>query len=244
MIIGNPPYSEGQDSGNDNAENVEYPSLDERIRATYGACSKAGLQNSLFNSYVRAIRWASDRVGEKGIIAFVSAAGWITGNSLDGMRKCLVEEFSNLYVFHLRGNQRTKGERSRREGGKIFGSGSRSPIAISLLVKNPLSSVPGRVRLHDIGDYLSREEKLARIRHFASIGGISAGAGWVPIAPDEHGDWLAQRDAKFERFIKIAEKAQLLNQQYSLSFLVGSKPIAIRGATTPPRELYLRIWKE
>ncbi|NDC56919.1 MAG: damage-inducible protein, partial [Alphaproteobacteria bacterium] len=107
VIFGNPPYSEGQESGNDDAQNLEYPKLDNRIRCTYGALSNAGLQNSLFNSYVRAYRWASDRIGQQGVVAFVSGAGWINGNSFDGFRKSLADEFTNIHVFHLRGNART-----------------------------------------------------------------------------------------------------------------------------------------
>src|SRR5690606_18759558 len=113
------------------------PYLDERIRATYAERSTATLKNALYDSYIRAIRWASDRVGDSGVIGFVTNAGWLEANTADGLRRCLAEEFSSIYVFHLRGNQRTSGEISRKEGGKIFGSGSRAPIAISLLVKNP-----------------------------------------------------------------------------------------------------------
>lgn len=206
VIVANPPYSEGQESGNDNAQNVEYPHLDERIRETYGAQSTAGLQNSLFNSYIRAFRWASDRVGDCGIVAFVSGAGWVTANSLDGMRKCLAEEFSDLYIFHLRGNQRTSGETSRKEGGKIFGSGSRSPIAISVLVKNPNAKERGKIHFHDIGDYLTREQKLEIITDFKSVKGIEAEKKWTHITPDKHGDWLNQRDDSFDDYICVADK--------------------------------------
>src|SRR5690606_3282238 len=117
-------------SANDNAANIAYPQLDAKIRGTYAAYSTATNKNALYDSYIRAFRWASDRIGDTGVVAFVTNAGWIDGNATDGLRKCLVEEFSDLYVFHLRGNQRTSGELSRKEGGKIFGSGSRAPIAI------------------------------------------------------------------------------------------------------------------
>lgn len=206
VVIGNPPYSEGQESGNDNAQNIEYPALDGRIRATYGARSTAALQNSLFNSYVRAIRWASDRIGTQGVVAFISAAGWVTGNSLDGLRKCLVDEFSSIHVFHLRGNARTKGERRRKEKDNVFGQQSKSPIAITVLVKNPTSEARGSIRFHDIGDYLGREEKLSIVKRFGSIGGINKIDGWKPIVPDQHGDWLSQRSVDFGNFIKVASK--------------------------------------
>ena len=156
VIIGNPPYSVGQDNANDNAANLEYPKLDGRITATYAMRSRAGLKTALYDSYIRAIRWASDRIGDRGVIGFVTNGGWVEANTADGLRRCLADEFSSLYVFHLRGNQRTSGERSRREGGKIFGQGSRAPVAIAVLVKNPSSTERGIIRFHDVGDYLTR----------------------------------------------------------------------------------------
>lgn len=223
VVVGNPPYSEGQESGNDSAKNLKYPKLDGRIRGTYGARSEADLQNSLFNSYVRSIRWASDRIGDQGVVAFVSAAGWVTNNSFDGFRKSIVEEFTSIHVFHLRGNQRTSGDRSRREGGKIFGGGSRSPIAITLLVKNPGVAEQGRIRFYDIGDYLSREEKLSIISRFGSMNGIEREKGWQAIVPDEHGDWLNQRDSSFEQHIIVASKEREQTQSLFLDVSSGIK---------------------
>ena len=206
VIVGNPPYSAGQTSANDNNANIDYPHLDERIRSTYAASSTATNKNALYDSYIRAIRWASDRIGNAGVIGFVTNAGWVEANTADGLRKCLAGEFSNIYVFHLRGNQRTSGETSRKEGGKIFGSGSRAPIAISLLVKNPNAAEHGRIYFHDIGDYLSREEKLEKIAAYASLAGVTAQNGWNSITPDEHGDWLKQRDDSFGEFMAIGNK--------------------------------------
>ena len=142
VIVGNLPYSVGQRSENDNNDNLSYARLDERIRSTYVEKSAAVLSKGMYDSYIRAIRWASDRIGEEGIIGFVTNAGFLDSSTADGMRKCLATEFSELYIFHLRGNQRTSGETSRKEGGKIFGSGSRSPIAISLLVKTSKTKSP------------------------------------------------------------------------------------------------------
>ncbi|PJI46159.1 MAG: damage-inducible protein [Pseudomonas sp.] len=203
VIVGNPPYSAGQTSANDNNANIQYPTLDGRIRTTYAAGSKATLKNALYDSYIRAIRWASDRIGDAGIIGFVTNAGFVEANTADGLRKCLVDEFSSLYVFHLRGNQRTSGETSRKEGGKIFGSGSRAPIAISLLVKNPDAQTHGQIYFYDIGDYLSREEKLEKIAAFTNVAGI---AQWQQITPDEHGDWLKQRDDSLALHIVLGAK--------------------------------------
>ncbi len=206
VILGNPPYSIGQGSQNDNNQNVAYQQLDSRIESTYAARSKAALSKGLYDSYIRAIRWASDRIGDSGVIGFVTNAGWLEANAADGLRQCLVEEFSSLYVFHLRGNQRTSGELSRKEGGKIFGSGSRAPIAISLLVKNPNAQDHGQIHFHDIGDYLSREDKLEKISRYGSIAGITAADGWKTITPDTHGDWLNQRDDGFADFIVLGDK--------------------------------------
>lgn len=205
VIIGNPPYSKGQEDANDNNQNIAYPALDGRIRDTYAARSSATLKNHLYDSYIRAIRWASDRIGNNGVIGFVTNGGFVDGNAADGLRKCLADEFSSLYFFHLRGNQRTAGELSRREGGKIFGGGSRAPIAISLLVKNPKGK-RGQIHFHDIGDYLSREQKLETIAALGSIDGIANGSGWRMIEPDAHGDWLKQRDTSFAAHIAIGDK--------------------------------------
>jgi len=206
VIVGNPPYSIGQGSQNDNNQNVGYPYLDSRITDTYTAISSATLARGLYDNYIRAIRWASDRIGNSGVIGFVTNAGFLDANSADGLRQCLVEEFSSIYIFHLRGNQRTSGELSRKEGGKIFGGGSRAPIAISLLVKNPNAALHGQIHFHDIGDYLSREDKLKIISKFASIAGISEAGGWQVIIPDQHGDWLKQRDDRFADYIVLGDK--------------------------------------
>ena len=206
VIVGNPPYSVGQKNANDVNANVTYPGLDNRIRETYAAQSTATNKNGLYNSYIRAIRWASDRIGKSGIIGFVTNGGFVDTITSDGLRKCLAEEFSSIHVFHLRGNQNTQGELSRKEGGKIFGEGSRAPIAMSFLVKNPVAQEHGQIRFHDIGDYLTREEKLAKVAEFQSIAGIEAAEGWQAITPDDHGDWLKQRDDSFSEFIAIGDK--------------------------------------
>ncbi|MFC7514093.1 DEAD/DEAH box helicase [Herbaspirillum sp. GCM10030257] len=223
VIIGNPPYSAGQDSANDNNQNIPYPHLDGRIRSTYAERSTATLKNALYDSYIRAIRWASDRIGNSGVIGFVTNAGFLDASTADGMRQCLAEEFSTIYVFHLRGNQRTSGELSRREGGKIFGSGSRAPIAISLLVKNPEAAQHGQIHFHDIGDYLSREEKLERISGFVSVAGITQAGGWRNIIPDQHGDWLNQRDDSFGQYIALGDKDGTQPQKLFTNYSGGVK---------------------
>ncbi|KOR32107.1 damage-inducible protein, partial [Achromatium sp. WMS3] len=203
IIIGNPPYSAGQTSANDNNQNLTYPQLDKRIAETYAARSTATNKNSLYDSYIRAIRWASDRIQDRGIIGFVTNAGFLDAHAAAGVRQCLAAEFSSIHIVHLRGNQRTSGEISRKEGGKIFGSGSRAPIAISILVKNPQSTQQGKIYFHDIGDYLTREEKLNKLSNFSSIVGIT---DWQTIQPDQQGDWLQQRRDDFAQFIALGNK--------------------------------------
>ena len=204
VIVGNPPYSIGQKSANDNAQNESYPTLESRIENTYVAQSEAALNKSAYDSYIKAFRWASDRLNEKegGVIGFVTNGAWLDANGLDGMRKCLEREFSAIYVFNLRGNQRTSGELSRKEGGKIFGSGSRTPIAITILVKKPkVSDKAARICYHDIGDYLSREEKLNIIRNMGDISNPLM--QWVTITPNEHGDWLNKRSEQFKLYTPL-----------------------------------------
>lgn len=198
IIMGNPPYEAEQ--------HIDYPHLDKRIADTYAARSSGTNKNSLYNSYIRAIRWGSDRIGSSGVLAYVVAGGWIDSNTADGIRKSMVDEFSSIYVFHLRGNQRTSGETSKREGGKIFGSGSRSPIMIALFVKNPQAEKQGQIFFHDIGDYLSREDKLTIVKNFRSIRGITDEKGWKTIVPDDHGDWLKQRDDSVSGYISMGGK--------------------------------------
>lgn len=202
VIIGNPPYSVGQESQNDDNQNEHYELLDKRLQETYVDRSSATLKGKLFDSYIRAYRWASDRIHDSGIVAFITNAGWLEASSTDGMRKCMVEEFSSIYIYHLKGNQRTSGERSRREGGKIFGEGSRAPIAIVFLVKNPESNGKGRIFYHEVDDYLTRDEKLSEIQNFGSIANME----WSEIIPDKHGDWLNQRDDSYANFLPMGSK--------------------------------------
>ena len=204
VIVGNPPYSIGQRSANDNAQNRKYPTLESRIENTYVAQSEAALNKSAYDSYIKAFRWASDRLNEKegGVIGFVTNGAWLDANGLDGMRKCLEREFSAIFVFNLRGNQRTSGELARKEGGKIFGSGSRTPIAITILVKKPKASdEAARIYYHDIGDYLSREEKLNILHNMGDISNPLM--QWVSITPNEHGDWLNKRSEQFKLYTPL-----------------------------------------
>jgi predicted helicase len=202
VIIGNPPYSVGQKNANDNNQNQKYPKLDERIAKTYAAQSSATLKNSLYASEIKALRWASDRIGDEGVVAFVTNGSFIDGNAADGLRKCMMQEFSHLYVFNLRGAARTQGEQRRKEKGNVFGEGSRNTIAIVLMVKDPAHQGACELRYHDIGDYLDREEKLAIIAEFGSIENIP----WQMLTPNEAGDWINQRNPEFDEFVRLGDK--------------------------------------
>lgn len=202
VIIGNPPYSAGQKTANDNAQNLKYAKLDSRVANTYTVNSTSGLGKTLYDTYIKALRWASDRIAsckEGGIIAYISNGSWLEGNAHNGVRKCLEEEFSSIYVLNLRGNQYTSGELSRKEGGKIFGSGSRTPITITFLVKNPNKTGKANIYYHDIGDYLTREQKLKMVKDFRSIDGIE----WKQIQPNDKHDWINQRDGVFDTLIPL-----------------------------------------
>ena len=219
VVIGNPPYSVGQGDANANNQNLKYPFLDDRIRSTYAAHSTATNKNSLYDSYIRALRWASDRINGKGVVGFVSNGSFIDGNALEGLRASLTREFSTIYVFNLRGNQRTSGETSRMEGGKIFGSGSRAGIAISLFIRNPDKTGKCELHYHDIGDYHSREEKLAIIRTLQSLNGLHRERKWERILPNASHDWINQPDPAFENFVSLGDKkddgAKVVFETYS-----------------------------
>ncbi|WP_345117487.1 type ISP restriction/modification enzyme, partial [Bartonella jaculi] len=209
VIFGNPPYSTGQKSANDNAKNTPYPLLDNRISETYAAQSKAVNMRNLYDSYIRAIRWASNRLSSQGgVVAYISGNGWIDKAFADGMRKCLQNEYSSIYIINLRGDIRKniKSKELSKEGGNIFGSGSQNGIAITIFVHNPNNSQLCKIYYHDIGDSLSTEKKLGIIQYFSSVGGIAREQGWQIITPDKHGDWLGQRDNSFETFLAIGNK--------------------------------------
>ena len=207
VIVMNPPYSSGQNSANDDNQNLAYPRLDKRIADTYAAQSTGANKNSLYDSYFRALRWASDRIGERGVIAFVSNSSFVDGNSADGVRLSLQEEFSQIFIYDLKGNQRTSGERSRREGGKIFGSGSRTGVAITVLVKDPTHSGTAEVFYAEAEDYATRQEKLDQIAAYGSIEGISGADAFRPVTPNDHGDWISTRDERFATFQEIGNKS-------------------------------------
>ena len=202
VIIGNPPWSARQARQNDNNKNRVYPGLRERIRTTYAAASDAQSQESLYDAYIHSIRMASDRVQQSedgGVVAFVTNGGFIDGDAAAGVRKRLMKEFHDVYCLNLRGHARGSGDIRKREGGNVFGSGSRAGVAILMLVKKP-GDVSGGARLHyhAVDDYLTREEKLAYLSE-----NRKSSVAWRGIIPDEHGDWINQRDPAFTNLVPL-----------------------------------------
>lgn len=203
VIVMNPPYSSGQASANDNNQNQKYPLLDASIESTYAKQSTATLKNSLYDSYIRGIRWASNRITDDGVIAFVSNGSFIDGNAADGLRKTFANEFSRIFIYNLRGNARTSGEQRRKESGNVFKEGSRTQVAVAVLIKNSNHSGPAEIHYRDIGDYFTREQKLDILIDEISL----EGTPWEIIAPNVHGDWINHRDEKYDAYQVIGDKA-------------------------------------
>lgn len=202
VIVGNPPYSVGQSDANQGNQNMKYPDLDDSISSTYVKLSSTKTRTSVYDSYFKAFRWASNRLKEQGMICFVTNGSWIDSNSADGFRKSLASEFSRIYVLNLRGNARSLGEQRRMEAGNVFGQGSRTPVAITLLIRNPRHEGPTDIYYHDIGDYLTRDEKLTSITKFSEYSSVP----WVRILPNEAGDWINQRDDSYSQFLPLGDR--------------------------------------
>jgi predicted helicase len=227
VILGNPPYSVGQGSQNDNNRNLEYPKLDEKIRNTYAKSSSAALSRNLFDSYIRAFRWSSDRIGDRGVICFITNGGWIDSNSADGFRKALAEEFTSIYCLDLRGNIRGRtGDAARKEGGSVFNI--MAGVAIALLVKDPTAEKSPTIRYCDVGDYLSRDQKLSFVSEARDVAGVD----WRLIIPNEEGDWINQRSHDFETFPPLGDKKTetsiaLFGADYSLGVVTNRDAWAV-----------------
>ena len=204
VIVGNPPWSAGQKRATDDTPNAEYPELKQRIKETYAAGVTVTNKNSLYDTYKMAIRWASDRIDKQGVIAFVTPASWIDGNVDAGIRACLAEEFSSIYTLNLLGNARIYGEPGLPQGQGVFGSATQSPVAITILVKNPNATHKGcKIQYREIGHYLKREAKLKALSDAVSIKGFS---DWQTITPNEHHDWIKQRNQEFVKFFPMGSK--------------------------------------
>lgn len=222
VIIGNPPYSAKQKSGNDNNQNLKYKKLDQQIENSYAKYSASANVRNLYASEIRAIKWASERIKDKGIICFVINGALIDKGFADGLRKCLVDEFTSIYCFNLRGDGRTAGELCRKEGHPLFAAlggkgGSLVSIAIILLIKNSKTSGNCQIFYHDIGDYLKRSEKLNIIKNFGDISTIK----WQEITPNENYDWINQRNDDFESFISLGDKKDKAAKTFFETYVLG-----------------------
>lgn len=207
VVVGNPPYSAKQKSANDNAANLSYPRLDARIEQTYAAASRATNKNDLYNSYIRAFRWASDRIGDEGVVGFVSGAGWLDKSFADGMRRHLTAEFTSLYILNLRGDIRRNmlSNGTSGEGENVFGQGSTTGIAVSILVRNKKKK-GASIYYADVGDNLRTAEKLLYLRSNPSFASLARENKLQHLTPDANDDWLNQGNESFEKFIALGDK--------------------------------------
>lgn len=208
VIVGNPPYSSGAESANDNNANISHPNLEIRVKETYGKESKTNFGSTTRDSLIQAIRMASDKISEQGIISFVVNGSFIDSISADGFRKCIAKDFSDIYIFNLRGNSRTQfKEIAKKEGGNVFDT--RITIAIIFLIKDSQAK-QNQIHYYDIGDYLSKEEKLLKIKELESAIHIP----FRKIIPNKKGDWINQRGEDFEKLIPLkSQNENILNDE-------------------------------
>lgn len=203
VIMSNPPYSVGQKKANDNAQNVKYPKLEQRIKETYADESASSSKKSLHDSYIKAFRWATDRIKENGVICFITNNGWIDGNSMDGFRNNLGKEFSRIYVFNLRGGINGKSaDDSEKEGENIFNI--KIGVAITLLIKKSHLDEATTIYYHDIGDSLSKDNKLKRLEEYQNIHNHLI--DWIHVNPNDENDWINHRNPIFGTYIPIGDK--------------------------------------
>ncbi len=207
VIIGNPPYSAGAKSENDNNQNLSHPKLEKLVYEKYGKNSTSrSVGQTTRDTLIQSIRMASDVIKDKGVIGFVVNGGFIDSKSADGFRKCVAKEFSHLYVLNLRGNQRTSGEVSKKEGWKIFDSGSRATIAIIFFVKDK-SAHNNTIYYYEVEDYLKREAKLNLLAGFENLDFVP----FEKITPNAKGDWINQREDAFDKLIPLKRDKTLQN---------------------------------
>lgn len=225
VIVGNPPYAAKQKEASEGTARTTYPNLDQRISETYGAKSSAALQNALYDSYVRAIRWASDRLKDAGVLAFVSGNSWIEKSFADGLRACLVEEFCDLYVINLRGDVRKDilGKGMFREGGNVFDSGSMTGISVCLLVKSNRRVEYGTIHYFDIGDDLSGKEKRGILTQNKSLKGLIDANSFKLVSPNIDYDWVNQGEASFGKHISLGDKKNKKSKQVFSNYTNGVK---------------------
>ncbi len=206
VIIGNPPYSSGAKSENDNNQNLSHPKLEKLVYEKYGKNSTAKVGATTRDTLIHSIRMASDLLKDKGVVGFVVNGSFIDSKSADGFRKCVAKDFSHLYALNLRGNQRTSGEVSKKEGGKIFDSGSRATVAIIFFVKDK-DAPNNTIFYYEVEDGLKREAKLNLLAGFENLDLVP----FKEITPNNKGDWINQRNDDFEKLIPLKRDKKLQN---------------------------------
>ncbi len=205
VIIGNPPYSAGAKSENDNNQNLSHSELEKKVTEKYGKNSNAKVGITTRDTLIQSIYLASELLKDKGVLGFVVNGSFIDSKSADGFRKCVAKDFSHLYVLNLRGNQRTSGEVSKKEGGKIFDSGSRATIAIIFFVKDNSVSNNNTIHYYEVEDYLKREAKLNLLAEFEDLDSVE----FETITPNDKGDWINQRNDGFDKLIPLKRDKKL-----------------------------------
>ncbi|CAM3349289.1 site-specific DNA-methyltransferase (adenine-specific) [Deinococcus saxicola] len=204
VIIGNPPYRANQANENDNNKNREYPRIDKRIKDTYIAHSRAQ-KTKLYDMYARFLRWATDRLKQDGIVAFVSNSSFVDAKTFDGFREVVAEEFTDIYVINMRGNANTSGERRKREGGNVFNDQIKVGVAVYFLIRTkPGSKKKPRlceIHYHEVPDCWTAEQKKAFLRDnkFWDI-------DFERIRPDDKHNWVNLAEHDWEKFLPVAAK--------------------------------------
>ena len=206
VVIGNPPYNSKQVNENDNNKNRKYETMDAQVAETYGKDSTATNKNALADPYVKAIRWASNRIGEEGVVAFVTNNSFLDGVSFDGIRKHLHQDFNRVYILDLKGNVRKD---SMREGipigekHTVFGLAAMVGIAVTFFVKN-LQHQDHKIYYSEVDWKATRQEKFNLIENAGSVNGIK----WKGLTPDKNHTWLTEGlHAEFETFVPMGAKA-------------------------------------
>ena len=204
VIIGNPPYNASQVNENDNNKNRKYPVMDKRVSETYVKDSKATLKSQLYDPYVKAIRWAADRIGTEGIIALVTNNSFIDSIAFDGVRKHLECDFSKIYHINLKGNARTSGERRRMEAGNVFDDMIRVSVGITFFIKKKdENQSESEIYIYSIDDYLKSQAK----KHFLDESENIFNIKLKKIIPDKNHTWLTEGlKEDFETFIPMGTK--------------------------------------
>ena len=205
VVIGNPPYNTRQVNENDNNKNRKYETMDKLLRETYSQDSKATNKNALSDPYVKAMLWASKRIGKEGVVAFVTNNGFLDGIAFDGMRKHLAQDFTQIYHIDLKGNARTSGERRRKEGGNVFDDQIRVGVGITFFVKKAelTSGTETEVWIYSVDDYLKSRDKQKLLTDFKDYTNIPMKKATI----DVRHTWLTEAlHAEFDAFIPMGNK--------------------------------------